>query len=203
LGLVAFCFSGHAVIPSIYTSMKRPQQFEEMATYTFLLVVLCSLLVAISGYYTFGSTVEDQVTISLADEPSGNGARAIMMLTCLMVLTAFSKFTLTMFPLALGMEELAAPLIRNDLGKEVASCIIRFVLILLALLVAIYVPSFSLLCSLVGLICTIILSIIFPAAAHLKLFDARLSPAEKLVDYVFIVFGTVAAILGTYATVAW
>lgn len=47
-----------------------------------------------------------------------------------------------------------------------------------------------------------IVSVIFPAAAHLKLFGAKLSAAEILLDYVFIAFGTFCAIAGTYATMA-
>ena len=31
-GLVAYCFSGHAIIPSIYTSMEKPQEFDRMVT---------------------------------------------------------------------------------------------------------------------------------------------------------------------------
>jgi hypothetical protein len=39
LGLVAYCFSGHAIVPSIYSSMKEPQRFEEMVTWTFVVVM--------------------------------------------------------------------------------------------------------------------------------------------------------------------
>ncbi len=46
-----------------------------------------------------------------------------------------------------------------------------------------------------------IVSVIFPAAAHLKLFGPRLSAAEKLLDFTYIAFGTFGAIIGTYATV--
>jgi len=136
LGLVAYCFSGHALIPSIYVTMKDPRMYERMATATFVLVLVCSLLVAISGYYTFGQTVVDQVTISLANAPIENGGQAMTLLTCLMVMTAFSKFALTMFPLALGMEELAAPFIVGEVSKEIASYVIRFSLIVMALFVA-------------------------------------------------------------------
>ena len=45
LGLVAYCFSGHAIVPSIYTSMKEPQRFEEMVTITFGIVMLVCLAV--------------------------------------------------------------------------------------------------------------------------------------------------------------
>lgn len=45
LGLVAYCFSGHAIVPSIYTSMKEPQRFEEMVTITFAIVMCVCLAV--------------------------------------------------------------------------------------------------------------------------------------------------------------
>lgn len=49
LGLIAYCFSGHAIVPSIYSSMKKPQEFERMIDWTFLIVIGCSFVVAISG----------------------------------------------------------------------------------------------------------------------------------------------------------
>lgn len=200
LGLIAYTFSGHAIVPSIYSSMERPQDFERMVDCTFLIVIGCCLLVAVSGYYMFGSMVKDQVTISLHEE-SGGAALAMQMLTWLMILTAFSKFTLTMFPLAIGVEEIVAPYISSEKVMETASAAIKLILIVLALLVAIFIPSFSFLCSLVGLICTMIVSVIFPAAAHLKLFGPKLSLGDKILDWIFVVVGTIMAVVGTIATV--
>uniref|UniRef100_A0A7S2NTH1 Amino acid transporter transmembrane domain-containing protein n=1 Tax=Leptocylindrus danicus TaxID=163516 RepID=A0A7S2NTH1_9STRA len=197
LGLTAYSFSGHAIVPSIYTSMKRPQDFEKMITITFSIVLIACLLVGTCGYYMFGNFVEDQVTLSLA---SYNGSGGMQWLTWLMVLTAFSKFTLTMFPLALGIEEIVAPCIVNEESAEIVAGLIRFLLIVSSLLVAIFFPSFSFLCSLVGLICTMVVSVIFPAAAHLAMFGSKLPFVEKFLDYLFIIFGTVAAVVGTIAT---
>jgi hypothetical protein len=77
IGLAAYCFSGHALIPSFYVLIKYPRMHELMATATFVLVLVCSLLVANSDYYTFGKTVVDQVTISLAIAPIENGGQAM------------------------------------------------------------------------------------------------------------------------------
>ena len=85
LGLVAYCFSGHAIVPSIYTSMERPQDFEKMVTMTFIVVVLCCLAVATSGYIMFGNLVEDQVTLSLEEHLAA--ATAMKALVWLMILT--------------------------------------------------------------------------------------------------------------------
>jgi vesicular inhibitory amino acid transporter len=84
-GLVAYCFSGHAIVPSIYTSMREPQRFEAMVTRTFTIVVSACVAVGVSGYYMFGSTVLDQVTLSL--ERSSKAAGAMKVLTWLMVMT--------------------------------------------------------------------------------------------------------------------
>lgn len=118
----------------------------------------------------------------------------------LMILTAFSKFTLTAFPLALGFEEIIAPCLPSDRWMDFLSSIIKLLLIAAALAVAVFVPSFSVLCSLVGLICTMIVSVIFPAAAHLKLFGPQLSLWDKFLDWTFVLLGTFMAVIGTISS---
>jgi solute carrier family 32 (vesicular inhibitory amino acid transporter) len=119
----------------------------------------------------------------------------------LMILTAFSKFTLTMFPLALGIEEIVAPILPSDRAMDVTASVIKLVLIVTSLAVAMFVPSFSYICALVGLICTMAVSVIFPAAAHLRLFGDKLSTTEKVLDWVLIFLGGFVAVVGTIATV--
>lgn len=194
-GLVAYCFSGHAIIPSIYNSMQKPQEFEKVVDWSFLVVMGCCLAVGVSGYAMFGNLVFDQVTISL--EQNSSATLAMTILTYLMVLTAFSKLTLTMFPLAIGMEEIVAPFLTSDRSMVIASGLIKMILLVMSLLVAIYVPSFSFLCSMVGMICTMIVSVIFPAAAYLKLFGSQLSTLERLLYLSIVIAGFVMAIVGT------
>ncbi len=179
--------------------MARPQDYEKMIGLTFSIVTLCCIAVAVSGYLMFGSIVDDQVTLTL-ESYSGDDNIIMKMLTWLMILTAFSKFTLTAFPLALGFEEIIAPAIPNDGIMEFVSSIIKLFLVASSLAVAIFVPSFSVLCSLVGLICTMIVSVIFPAAAHLKMFGDSLSLWDKALDWLFIIGGTLMAVLGTIST---
>lgn len=202
LGLVAYAFSGHALVPSIYSSMKKPKEFDKMIGFTYIIVVISSLLVLISGYYMFGATVLDQVTVSLENASLGAaGSTSTFLLTWLIILSSFSKYTLSMFPLALGIEEIVAPCIPSDGIMAIVSSAIKIILTFMSLMTALYVPSFSFICSLVGLICTLTVSVVFPAAAHLKLFGPGLSIWQKVVDWIFIIFGTVLAVLGTIATV--
>uniref|UniRef100_A0A7S4JZN1 Amino acid transporter transmembrane domain-containing protein n=2 Tax=Odontella aurita TaxID=265563 RepID=A0A7S4JZN1_9STRA len=201
-GIVAYCFSGHAIVPSLYSSMSQPRDFEKMMTVAYAIVLLACGTVAVSGYYMFGSEVEDQITLSLEMADIRGAEKAMTVLVFLMILTAFSKFSLFMFPLALGVEEIIAPWMPTDHAMEASYALIKVVLILLSLCVALFVPSFGFLCSLIGLICTVIVSIIFPAAAHLKLFGPQLRTWEKVVDWLFVIGGALFAIIGTVATVS-
>jgi len=179
--------------------MRRPQDFEKMIDVTYTVVLVSCLLVAISGYYMFGDDVEDQITVSLG-EASANSSIFMTGLTWLMIMTAISKFTLTMFPLALGFEEMLTNVLPSDLAMEMVDSLVKISLIFLSLAVAVFFPSFSFLCSLVGLICAMIVSVIFPTVAHLKLFGPQLSTLEKTIDWVFIIAGSIVALVGTVAT---
>lgn len=148
-GLVAYCFSGHAVVPSVYCSMKKPQEYESMVHYTYFVVTGSCLVIAVSGYYMFGSMIRDQVTLSL-ELDSYNPPWTMTGLTWLMIFTGISKFVLSLFVLSLGMEEIAAPYIHTESTMVIVSSIIKLVFIGLALIVSMYCPNFGLLCSLVG-----------------------------------------------------
>ena len=194
-GLVAFCFSGHAIVPSIYASMEHPHQFERVVDVSFMIVVAACMAIGLSGYTMFGDFVLDQITLSLTQNSSA--VLLMKILTWLMILTAFSKLTLTMFPLAMGFEEIIAPYISSDSSMLVVGALIKVVLLFGALAVAIYVPSFSALCSMVGMVCTMGVSVIFPAGAYLKLFWPKLSMMERYLYSFFVMIGIVMAVVGT------
>jgi solute carrier family 32 (vesicular inhibitory amino acid transporter) len=44
-------------------------------------------------------------------------------------------------------------------------------------------------------------SVIFPAAAHFKMFGSKLSFFDMMIDWTFIFVGVVMAVVGTIATV--
>jgi vesicular inhibitory amino acid transporter len=46
-----------------------------------------------------------------------------------------------------------------------------------------------------------IVSVIFPAAAHLKMFGPRLGVGERHLDWMFVIFGGIVAVIGTIATI--
>ncbi|RYR55813.1 hypothetical protein Ahy_A05g021687 [Arachis hypogaea] len=71
LGTIAFAFAGHSVVLEIQATLpsteevpsKKPMWRGVVSAY--LIVILCYMAVAVSGYWAFGSAVEDDVLISL------------------------------------------------------------------------------------------------------------------------------------------
>lgn len=152
-----------------------------------------------SGYYVFGSTVLDQITLSL--EQSSKAAWLMDCLTMLLVLSSFSKVTLTMFPLAHGINDLVMTVLPPCGDKKktesVSVSIVKLTLTIVALMVSLFAPSFSFVVALVGLICTMTVSVIFPSVAYLQLFGPKLSMGTKVLTGSFAVGGVFLAIAGT------
>ena len=106
-----------------------------------------------------------------------------------------------MFPLSLGFEEIIAPYLSSEKMVDRVSIMIKIFLMICAAYVAIACPSFSYLCALTGMICTMSVSVIFPALAHYKLFHEYISWKEKMMDIIIVLFGTGMAVVGTILTI--
>jgi len=105
------------------------------------------------------------------------------------------------FPLALGIEELVAPYVPSNNAMEGTYAAIKIVIITSCCVVAMYAPGFAFLTALVGLICSMSVSVIFPPAAHLKLFGLKNLPLwQVILDIIFVIGGTVFAVVGTIST---
>lgn len=105
-----------------------------------------------------------------------------------------------MFPLAIGMEEIFAPFLTSQRSILLVSACVKLSLTGLALCVSVFVPNFSYLCALVGMICTMSVSVMFPAAAHLRMFKNHLSVWEQALDWILVTIGLVMAVVGTAAS---
>ncbi|OAE22578.1 hypothetical protein AXG93_731s1210 [Marchantia polymorpha subsp. ruderalis] len=68
IGLYGFCYSGHAVFPNVYTSMKRPQDFNLVLQVSFFIVSLIYGGMAVMGISMFGQDTLSSITLNLPKE---------------------------------------------------------------------------------------------------------------------------------------
>ena len=62
IGLLIFCFAGHAVFPEVFTSMRRPQDGPKVLDLTYGFVSLLYIFIGVCGYRWLGSDAPEQVT---------------------------------------------------------------------------------------------------------------------------------------------
>jgi len=195
-GLIGFCFSGHAVFPSVYKSMREPDRVPVMLYMSYALVTLAYCSTAAVGYLHYGQEVKQQVTMSF--QP-GMGTTVV---TWLIVVNGVTKFVLTLAPLAMGVEEIVEGCVQRPWLQWTVGSGLRIATVGLAYMVASKVTFFAYVASFIGALMSMLVSVIFPALCYLRLFREEIGTAARVWNWLVVLTGVVAAAGGTYAAVA-
>jgi vesicular inhibitory amino acid transporter len=116
--------------------------------------------------------------------------------TALVLVSPFSKFALTLEPVAHGVDHYLG-IGDKGVAAAVEKRAVRTGLSVLALVLAAEVPFFGVFMSLLGSFLTISVSIIFPCLAHLKLEWEELTDGQKALDFAIVALGCYATVIGT------
>ncbi|RRT74784.1 hypothetical protein BHE74_00018233 [Ensete ventricosum] len=65
IGIYGFCYSGHAVFPNIYSSLKKPNQFPSVLLISFVICTVMYAAVAVMGYTMNGESTLSQFTLNM------------------------------------------------------------------------------------------------------------------------------------------
>ncbi|GJP62707.1 hypothetical protein CLOP_g19738 [Closterium sp. NIES-67] len=195
IGLFGFCYSGHAVFPNIYMSMRNRNDFNKVLYCSFLLCTLIYGGMAVMGFTMFGAALENQITLNL---PRQFIASKIAIWTT--VVNPFTKYALSMTPVALCLEELL-PLDPLSPGYRRASLAIRTALVVSTVAVALLVPFFGYVMAFIGSFLSMTVSVMLPCACYLRILGPKATLSQHLLCYLLISIGFVCATAGTYASV--
>ncbi|CAH8268639.1 unnamed protein product [Arabidopsis lyrata] len=194
VGLYGYCYSGHGVFPNIYTSMAKPSQFPAVLLASFGICTLMYAGVAVMGYSMFGESTESQFTLNL---PQDLVASKIALWTT--VVNPFTKYALTLSPVAMSLEEL----IPSNHGKSrFYSIAIRSALAFSTLLVGLAIPFFGLVMSLIGSFLTMLITLILPPACFLSILRRKVTPTQVTICILIMTVGAVCSVIGTYSALA-
>ncbi|CAN1841662.1 Amino acid transporter AVT1C [Linum perenne] len=134
IGLYGYCYQGHAVFPNIYSSMAKPNQYPSVLVVCFVICTAMYVGVGIMGYTMFGEATQSQFTLNM---PAQLLTSKIAVWTT--VVNPFTKYALTMTPVAMSLEELI-PANKRSYFLIIS---IRTLLVISTLVVAISVPFFG------------------------------------------------------------
>ncbi|XP_019435520.1 PREDICTED: vacuolar amino acid transporter 1-like isoform X1 [Lupinus angustifolius] len=194
MGLYGYCYSGHAVFPNLYTAMANRNQFPAVLLTCFVICTAMYVGVAVVGYLMFGDGTLSQYTLNM---PQSLVATKIAMWTT--VVNPFTKYALSMAPVALCMEELIPS---NDRKFYVYSILIRTALVFSTLLVGLLIPFFGLVMSLIGSLLTMFVTLIIPCACFLSIWRGRVSRLQVAFCITIMTVGIAASVIGSYSAIS-
>ncbi|KVH92685.1 Amino acid transporter, transmembrane, partial [Cynara cardunculus var. scolymus] len=175
ISLYAFCYGAHPVFPTLYTSMKNQLTYSSMA---------------VIGYLMFGSEVESQITLSL---PTDKISSRVAISTTLV--TPIAKYALMLTPTVNAIESW----LQSYYKKRKCGFLIRTILMISTVAVALFLPFFGDLMSLVGALLSATVSITIPCLCYLKISGAyRRIGLEMVIIGLIVLVGLMIALVGTY-----
>ncbi|XP_020099134.1 vacuolar amino acid transporter 1-like [Ananas comosus] len=193
VGLYFVCFTGHAVFPTIYTSMRVKNHFSKVLLISSVLCTLNYGLTAILGYLMYGEDLQSQVTLNL---PTGKIYTKIAIYTTL--INPLTKYALVVSPIMTAIEERLGLAFSN----KSTSLSIRTLIVMSTVVVASTIPFFAYLMAFIGSFLSIMATVLFPCLCYLKIYKAaRICTVEFVAIVGILVIGVVIAVVGTYSSV--
>ncbi|KAK6793969.1 hypothetical protein RDI58_007422 [Solanum bulbocastanum] len=190
--LYAFCYCAHPVFPTLYTSMKNQNQFSKVMLVCFVFSTVTYASIAIMGYLMFGSDLESQITLNLQPEKFSS---KLAIYTAL--INPIAKYALMMTPIINRLEER----LQSYCDKKSFSYLNRTILMISSVTVALTIPFFGYLMSLVGAFLSVTTSILVPCLCYLKILGTHKKLGYELFIIGFIIpMGIIVLVTGTYTS---
>ncbi|XP_026421720.1 amino acid transporter AVT1I-like [Papaver somniferum] len=192
VSLYTFCFCAHPVFPTLYTSMKDKRQFSKVLLVCFALCTISYATMAVMGYLMFGEHIKSQVTLNL---PIDKISSKIAIYTTLV--TPIAKYALMATPIVNAIESSSG----FNYNNKTMSLVIRTMFLITSVIVALAIPFFGYLMSLVGAFLSATASIIIPCLCYLKIMGTYRRWGYELVIIIgIILMGISVVIIGTYTS---
>jgi len=144
------------------------------------------------GYLMFGQEVESQVTLNL---PTSKFSSHVAMFTTLV--NPITKYALMLTPVINALKSK----ISWHYNKRFTHTLVSTSLLLSSLILAVTIPLFGYLMSLIGALLSVSASILVPSVCYLKISGAyKTFGSDMIINYSIIVMGVTIAVVGTYTS---
>ncbi|KXN74026.1 hypothetical protein CONCODRAFT_83148 [Conidiobolus coronatus NRRL 28638] len=198
LATIAFSYGGNVVYPHVEATMQNPKNWTKVLMFAMLTITVMYFLVAISGYYVYGDS-----TVSPILENLPQGA---IRLTGLVSITLHVIMAAPIYVCSFSLEqENILKIDTKHMGpKKEFFCraVLRTFIVAILTVIAIYIPFFSDLMSLVGAVANCMTIFIIPTVCHYKLFGFKNRPKWEYVWTLIVIgLGLFGLIMGTVESV--
>ncbi|KAM3418162.1 hypothetical protein BST61_g6365 [Cercospora zeina] len=207
-GILMSPWGGHSVFPNIYRDMRHPYKYRRAVNITYIFTFGLDLLMAVVGLLMFGDDVKDEITRNILEMDPGYPAFFSVFIVICVAIIPLTKVPLNARPIVSTLELFLGLDARSmgdgqvthgcsGLTRGIMKVAVRIFCVIAFVLLAILIPQFDTIMSLLGAIACFTICLILPCAFHLKLFGKELTARQKMVDWVLIVVSSVLALVST------
>lgn len=200
-------WGGLGVFPNIYRDMRHPEKYDKAVNVTYAFTYVLEAAIAIAGYLMFGEEVREEVTENIFLTQGYPKWLSILIVVAIAIIP-LTKIPLNARPIistceiflgldvrAMGASSALSGM--SNLMRGILRISIRVMVPVILVVIAIAVPSFDRVMSLLGSMACFTICIILPCAFHIKIFGKELSWKQRALDWFLIAVCTVLAIVGT------
>ncbi|ORX84518.1 hypothetical protein K493DRAFT_387366 [Basidiobolus meristosporus CBS 931.73] len=197
LASVGFSFGGNSVFPHVEHSMSNRKDWPKVLKKALITVFLMYFVTAFVGYYVYGDKVESPILKTLPD--------GYCLTFAIVVITAHVLLTnpILLASLALEVEHLMKiDRIHMSGGQELLSRVaFRTILLSSSALVAVILPYFAEVITLLGAISNSMLIFVLPIVFNRRLFGGPSNLSTKLTELLIVFIGFMSCGFGTYSAI--
>lgn len=197
-GTICFAFNGHPAFPTFQADMKEPRKFGKSLVLGYMIVLLMYLPSSVAAYFIYGKKVEANVLNAVPNGP------AATIVSVLMTVHLLLGIVIVINPLSQELDHLFH-IPQHFTWRRMLS---RSTVMATVMFVAVSVPHFSSILSLVGGSTISILGFICPPLFYMKLCRARpgfprrpIALHKMVLLYEIVVIGVLAGIAATYSAI--
>ncbi|ORY78570.1 transmembrane amino acid transporter protein-domain-containing protein [Protomyces lactucae-debilis] len=201
IGLLMSGFGGHGIMPQIYRDMQNRRDFPKAVIIAYLFSCAICLFVAVIGYLMFGEDIQAEVTVNLLRIK--RYPRVLNQIAVLMTaITSVTKAPLAIKSISanidifFGLKTLREERTRGP-GRVTLYVAIRSGVNFLTCMLAILVPSFDRIMSVLGSAFVFLISVILPVIFYMRIMQSKLTIGNRLWLWGLVAISTVLALIGT------
>ena len=196
IGIIVNSYAVHMNMPALESSLKVPEVYKRTSNLSFIANIVCKITFGLFGYLAYGSNTAQEITYNIqVYHPLPLLMKATIMF--------FSYFTIPLqsFVVFELIDEKFGPhfpLFKP--GGFMWLLLSRLLVMTACLMIAVLIPEFGLVVSLVGSVRGSMIALILPALLHAGLNKQRISRSMRILCYTIAVLGTIGGCLGLYAS---
>ena len=205
-GLLMSPWGGHSVFPNIYRDMRHPYKYRRGVDISYAFTFTLDLFMACVGLLMYGDGVKDEITRNILLTEGAPEWLSLIIVICVAIIP-LTKVPLNARPIVSTLELFLGLDARamgpepstglSSLSRGILKVTVRILCVVTFVILAILVPDFDRIMSLMGAVACFTICIMLPAAFHLKLFGDSLTKTEKIRDWTLVIVSGSLAVVST------